>query len=979
VTITGTNFSATPSQNDVSFVNLPSYQAPTTVTAATPTSLTVTVPGGLPLQNSYSIQLRVQGGPTVTSSGTFLLAPTPTITSITPNLAPPGIGVTISGTGFSSTPSANVVNFNGTTATVTAASSTSLTTSVPTDATSGPVTVLVNRMTATSPSAFTVGLPAPASITVPATSDSPHLSVSWSASQWALSYQLQVQAPDQNWYDVTTYTRETSVQAVGYYNSGGQVLFSNGATYTFRVRACRGRQPLCSAYTTSSPVTFNIPLPPAAPQSVSLPDPQVTAGVLFRVDWVQGTGGGTPKYWDVFVSSTPSCTTADSTCHLLDWNVGSAVSTTDYTYAPTQAGKYYIGVRATNGGGSSAITMSTTPLVVVSSVTAQVPDAPAWTQIPGASTDSVTVTWEKSDSTGGAAPDHYEIQRSLVGGAWTYAAQNIVAYANDPDVLSYTDTAVPASGHYWYRVRACNSSGCSAWTAAIWWVDVTISSAQPIPTVAIVSPTSGATFTAPAAVTISATASVTGDSISKVEFYSGATLVCSATGTTGPYSCTWNNVPAGNYGLKAKAYGLLGGVGTSSVVNITVGASATVPQPPTSVTVPTTSSSLSFNVTWTTGNTTPAATSFTLYRVDAFGNWTLLSSAVAPTGNTTIYAETVPSTGAYSYEVAACNGAGCSGYTASNTVQVGSGTATETYYFHHTNAQGSVVATTNAVGQVVAASTFRPFGTRIDRPIDGDTGPINPPTNHLGFTGKWHDDDLQLDYFGARYYDPMVSRFLSLDQAESSFNRYAYGDNNSVTNYDPNGLYTCRGYSDGCPLVAQGVAVLGYAALGLPWGSLERGRIENKIAFLGEEGVENGVEITVANPNADHGNAGGELGHAGHYQGLDKITLDIYEKKGILDWASSTSTPASAIVAGVLAHETTHIETQTNFGYSRSRVEELGDEVLANYDESHVYRGLQTDAPWGTWTNEFGYRQEAIDANANSSTAAWCNANPLCP
>src|SRR6185503_12406855 len=115
--------------------------------------------------------------------------------------------------------------------------------------------------------------------------------------------------------------------------------------------------------------------------------------------------------------------------------------------------------------------------------------------------------------------------------------------------------------------------------------------------------------------------------------------------------------------------------------------------------------------------------------------------------------------------------------------------------------------------------------------------------------------------------------------------------------------------------------VLGYAALGLPWGSLERGRIENKIAFLGEEGVENGVEITVANPNADHGNAGGELGHAGHYQGLDKITLDIYEKKGILDWASSTSTPASAIVAGVLAHETTHIETQTNFGYSRSRVE----------------------------------------------------------
>ena len=65
--------------------------------------------------------------------------------------------VMIEGTGFSTTPSSNAVKFNGTAATVTAASATSLTAKVPSGATTGPVTIAIGEEgPVTSPESFTV-------------------------------------------------------------------------------------------------------------------------------------------------------------------------------------------------------------------------------------------------------------------------------------------------------------------------------------------------------------------------------------------------------------------------------------------------------------------------------------------------------------------------------------------------------------------------------------------------------------------------------------------------------------------------------------------------------------------------------------------------------------------------------------------------------------------------------------------------------
>jgi YD repeat-containing protein len=78
------------------------------------------------------------------------------IINFTPGGGPWGTLVTIAGTGFSPIAGQNTVTFNGTTATVTSASPTQLTMSVPVNATTGPVTVTNLNGSATSSIPFTV-------------------------------------------------------------------------------------------------------------------------------------------------------------------------------------------------------------------------------------------------------------------------------------------------------------------------------------------------------------------------------------------------------------------------------------------------------------------------------------------------------------------------------------------------------------------------------------------------------------------------------------------------------------------------------------------------------------------------------------------------------------------------------------------------------------------------------------------------------
>jgi hypothetical protein len=87
--------------------------------------------------------------------------------------------------------------------------------------------------------------------------------------------------------------------------------------------------------------------------------------------------------------------------------------------------------------------------------------------------------------------------------------------------------------------------------------------ANQAPTVMLTAPADGATFTAPATITLSATASDPEGRLARVDFYSGATLL--ASDTAAPYAFTWSSVAAGTYLLNAVAIDADGGSATSTV------------------------------------------------------------------------------------------------------------------------------------------------------------------------------------------------------------------------------------------------------------------------------------------------------------------------------------------------------------------------------------------------------------------------------
>lgn len=79
------------------------------------------------------------------------------IFDFTPRFGPVGTTVTLDGTGYSSTPSANQVTFNGVPAVVTSATPMQVVVTVPEGATTGPIVVTTPTGAATSADAFTVG------------------------------------------------------------------------------------------------------------------------------------------------------------------------------------------------------------------------------------------------------------------------------------------------------------------------------------------------------------------------------------------------------------------------------------------------------------------------------------------------------------------------------------------------------------------------------------------------------------------------------------------------------------------------------------------------------------------------------------------------------------------------------------------------------------------------------------------------------
>jgi hypothetical protein len=133
VSIQGSGFFAAQGSSTVTFNGVPA-----TVSSWSDQLIQALVPSGATTGN---LLVTVDGF--ATNAGTFTVVPIPTITNLSPTSGVINSSVTITGTNFGSTQGTSTVSFNGTAATATSWSSTSITATVPIGATNGNVIVAV--------------------------------------------------------------------------------------------------------------------------------------------------------------------------------------------------------------------------------------------------------------------------------------------------------------------------------------------------------------------------------------------------------------------------------------------------------------------------------------------------------------------------------------------------------------------------------------------------------------------------------------------------------------------------------------------------------------------------------------------------------------------------------------------------------------------------------------------------------------------
>ena len=157
-------------------------------------------------------------------------------------------------------------------------------------------------------------------------------------------------------------------------------------------------------------------------------------------------------------------------------------------------------------------------------------------------------------------------------------------------------------------------------------------------------------------------------------------------------------------------------------------------------------------------------------------------------------------------------------------------TAMHTYYTHSDHLGSSNIITDES-GTVVNILEYSPFG-------EVSRNPGNYSTDKR-FTGKIYDDSSALYYYGARYYDPEIGRFITADAViaypndPQCFNRYSYARNNPIVYIDPSGHFWW--------LIAALIGAIIGAATGAISAAVQGGNIGLGAAFGAVVGAFSGV------------------------------------------------------------------------------------------------------------------------------------------
>lgn len=265
----------------------------------------------------------------------------------------------------------------------------------------------------------TVLLPpsAPASISVPATSNGP-IAISWAASATATIYGVDQSVNGGAWAQVYANSATSTTVTVG-----------TSGSYSYRAYACNGGG--CNGYATSGAVTVTIP--PASAPSLSVPTSNHSGS--YTVSW-GGVGGATSYTLQQQVNGG-------------GWGTIQNSSATSLAIGGEGNGSYGYRVQACNVGGCGPWSATGTVAVTLP------PAAPASVTAPSyVHGVQYYVTWSAS-----AGATSYNVQKTN----YSLGTTTIVATTS---ATSATMAAPNSSESLQYAVQACSAAGCSAFTYA---------------------------------------------------------------------------------------------------------------------------------------------------------------------------------------------------------------------------------------------------------------------------------------------------------------------------------------------------------------------------------------------------------------------------------------------------------------------------------------------------------------------------------
>jgi hypothetical protein len=410
-----------------------------------------------------------------------------------------------------------------------------------------------------------------------------NFTVSWAASGGASSYFLQ---------EDTSATFATATVVYSGANTSHNVTGKTTGTWWYRV--CANNTAGQSAWTTSTNGCQIVP--PTAPPTITVPATSMANNATFT--------GSTVVY-----------------------------NGTNLTYNVTgkTTGTWYYRVRAIGVAGNSGWTVGSNGCQIVP------PAAPATVTVPATSaTGSYTVTWVAS--TGATGYDLEEDVSASFG-----APTTVYTGAN----LTYNVTG-KTNGTFYYRVRATNGAGQSGWTAGGNGCQIV----PPNPPTPLTVPGTSTTGTyqvdwgsAGSGVSYELQEDTSSAFTAAATVYTGASVLYMVTGK--------NN---GTYFYRVRASN---GAGPSGWTTDTTGCAVTLAPPtsPVTVTVPATSSTGNFVVSWT------GVTGAWGYDVEEATDAAFTTTTQVYTGSSLSYSVTGKANGTYYYRVRATNGAGQSGWT----------------------------------------------------------------------------------------------------------------------------------------------------------------------------------------------------------------------------------------------------------------------------------------------------------------------------